>query len=41
MGVTAENWPGHGIGRLEQDEFALESQKRAKEAIAAANSKMR
>jgi len=36
MGVTAENLAErHGIGRLEQDEFALESQKRAKEAIAA------
>ncbi|MBN2252692.1 MAG: acetyl-CoA C-acetyltransferase [Kosmotogaceae bacterium] len=36
MGVTAENLAEkYGISRLEQDEFALESQKRAKEAIAA------
>ncbi|HCO69944.1 MAG TPA: acetyl-CoA C-acyltransferase [Mesotoga infera] len=36
MGVTAENLAEkYGISRLEQDEFALESQNRAKEAIAA------
>jgi len=36
MGVTAENLAEkYGISRAEQDEFALESQKRAKEAIAA------
>lgn len=36
MGVTAENLAEkYGISRLEQDEFALESQKRAKEAISA------
>jgi len=36
MGVTAENVAAaHGIGRAEQDAFALESQRRAGEAIAA------
>jgi len=36
MGVTAENLAEkYGISRLEQDEFALESQNRAREAIAA------
>jgi acetyl-CoA C-acetyltransferase len=40
MGITAENLAvKHGISRQEQDEFALESQKRAAAAIAAGHFK--
>jgi acetyl-CoA C-acetyltransferase len=40
MGITAENLATkHGISRQEQDEFALESQKRAAAAIAAGHFK--